>query len=300
MTSVPDKMLQDPTDLFAKNYNRSSFMFAHGLAGNPVFELPSLVALSRRLPSSPDFVYWSNGPVRIDDRWEAGSRAAQSLQETLENIRDNNSLVIMKHVEEDPVFAPILKPLLAQVIELAGADMREDVIVGEVLILVSSPKRLTAYHIDAEVNYLIQLTGDKIAHVFPPNDPEIVTDVELEQFHAGDFNSAAYRPASQDRATTYDLRAGYGIHIPTHAPHWVQNGDGISVALSVNYELRSVARQAKLLGINRWLRRRGLAPRRPGISVMGDQIKLSLAQAASVAKRLVRARPPAWQDFITQ
>lgn len=300
MTSVPDKMLQDPTDLFAKNYNRSSFMFAHGLAGNPVFELSSLVALSRRLPSSPDFVYWSNGPVRIDDRWEAGSRAAQSLQETLENIRDNNSLVIMKHVEEDPVFAPILKPLLAQVIELAGADMREDVIVGEVLILVSSPKRLTAYHIDAEVNYLIQLTGDKIAHVFPPNDPEIVTDVELEQFHAGDFNSAAYRPASQDRATTYDLRAGYGIHIPTHAPHWVQNGDGISVALSVNYELRSVARQAKLLGINRWLRRRGLAPRRPGISVMGDQIKLSLAQAASVAKRLVRARPPAWQDFITQ
>lgn len=280
------QILPDPDGQFARHYNRSSFMFEHGLTGNPLFELPSLIALSRRLPVGPEFAYWSNGTIAVDDRWEAGSKARQSLQDTLENIRTNNSLVILKHVEQDPAFAPLLQDFLARVVELTGAPMRDDVIVGEVLILVSSPERLTAYHIDAEVNYLVQITGDKIAHVFPPNDPEIVTDVELERFHAGDFNGAAYRAASQASATTYDLRAGHGIHIPTHAPHWVQNGPGISVALSVNYELRSVARQAKLLGINRWLRRLGLAPRRPGISALGDRLKLSLARVLAARRRL--------------
>lgn len=284
----PDETLQDPAGQFTRHYNRSSFMFEHGLAGNPLFDLPSLIALSHRLPVGPDFAYWSNGAVAIDDRWEAGARADRSLSETLENIGHNNSLVILKHVEQDALFAPLLRDFLVRVVDLAGPRMRDDVIVGEVLILVSSPDRLTAYHIDAEVNYLIQITGDKIAHVFPPNDPTIVTDVEMERFHAGDFNGAAYRVASQTRATSYDLKSGRGLHIPTHAPHWVQNGTNISVALSVNYELRSVLRQAKLLGVNRWLRRLRLAPRRPGTSALGDRFKLSLAHALTIIRCLLR------------
>lgn len=281
--------LQDPNGQFVRNYNRSSFMFEHGLAGNPLFDLPSLIALSHRLPVGPDFAYWSNGAIAIDDRWEAGSKAGPSLQETLENIGHNNSLVILKHVEQDSVFAPLMNDFLARVVDLTGPRMRDDMIVGEVLILVSSPDRLTAYHIDAEVNYLIQITGDKIAHVFPPNDPAIVTDVELERFHAGDFNGAAYRVGNQASATRYDLKAGRAIHIPTHAPHWVQNGAGISVALSVNYELRSVRRQAKILGVNRWLRRLGLTPRRPGIFAWRDRFKLSLARTFAISRRPFRS-----------
>ena len=39
--------------------------------------------------------------------------------------------------------------------------MRTDVTIGEVLILVSSPGRITPYHMDSETNFLLQVTGSK-------------------------------------------------------------------------------------------------------------------------------------------
>ncbi|HLZ67450.1 MAG TPA: hypothetical protein VKQ29_14545 [Aliidongia sp.] len=292
-------LLQDPDGQFARNYNRSSFMFEHGFTGNPIFELPSLVELSRRLPDHPLFAYWSNGPVTVNDRWEAGLRARASLQETIANIAENNSLVILKHVEQDPVFAPYFQKFLKQVVDFSGPQMRNDVTVGEVLILISSPNRVTSYHIDAETNYLVQVTGNKTAHIFPHNRPTIVTDVELERFHAGDFNGAVYKQASQEFATTYDLRAGHGIHIPTHAPHWVQNGNNVSVALSVNFELKSVADLSMIYRFNRWLRHAGATPSSPGTHPKRDSAKLAVTKTAIAIKNLVKheAAGPSWTTW---
>ena len=292
-------LLTDPDRQFARCYNKSSFMFEHGFTGNPIFELPQLVALSRRLPAHPYFAYWSNGPVSIDDRWEKGERVRTSLQETIAEIARNNSLVIMKHVEQDPVYAPYLQKFLGQIVDFCGPEMRDDVQVGEVLILVSSPNRVTSYHIDAETNYLVQVTGNKTVHVFPHDQPAVVSDIELERFHAGDFNGAVYKEASQASATTYDLKAGCGIHIPTHAPHWVQNGDNVSVALSVNFELKSVADLAMVYRFNRWARRAGVQPSPPGIHPERDGAKRAIAKTALTVKKLIRPADagPAWATW---
>jgi hypothetical protein len=281
-------LLADPDRQFARFYNKSSFMFEHGFTGNPIFELPQLVELSKRLPEHPHFAYWSNGPVGIDDRWEKGQRVRANLQETIAGIAGNNSLVILKHVEQDPVYAPYLQKFLGQIVEFCGPEMRADVQVGEVLILVSSPNRVTSYHIDAETNYLVQVTGNKTAHVFPHDQPAVVSDMELERFHAGDFNGAVYKEASQASATTYDLRAGFGIHIPTHAPHWVQNGDNVSVALSVNFELKSVADLAMVYRFNRWVRNAGAHPSSPGLHPGRDSAKCAIAKTALTVKKLIR------------
>jgi len=42
--------LLDPTGAFRANYNRRSFMFAHGLSDNPLFDLDNLLELARRTP----------------------------------------------------------------------------------------------------------------------------------------------------------------------------------------------------------------------------------------------------------
>jgi hypothetical protein len=292
-------LLQDPDGQFARCYNRSSFMFEHGFKGNPIFELPQLVELSRRLPEHPHFAYWSNGPVGVRDRWEKGQRARANLQETIGEIADNNSLVILKHVEQDPVYAPLFQKFLSQIVEFSGPQMRDDVEVGEVLILISSPNRVTSYHIDAETNYLVQVTGDKTAHVFPHDDSGMMTDVELERFHAGDFNGAVYKETSQAGAATFDLKAGCGIHIPTHAPHWVQNGDNVSVALSVNFELKSVADLAMVYRFNRWVRHAGGRPASPGVHPARDKAKRLIARTTVMLKNIVRpAEPgPAWTTW---
>lgn len=286
--------VSDPDGLFARNYNRKNFMFAHRLAGHPLFELPSLVELSRRMPDHND-TYWSNGNVAVGNSWEAGTSGRRSLQETIANIEHNDSIVILKHTEQDPIYGPLLQQVLAGMIELSGERMRRDVTIGEVLILVSSPGRITPYHMDAEVNFLLQVRGDKSFFIFDHTDRSLVTELELENFYAVSNASAVYRPERQQEATAYDLRAGYGVHLPVTAPHWVQNKNNVSVALSVNYELRSVGRLLELHRFNRRLRRLGINPTPPGRSPWRDGVKLELAAGwsaiRSVVKRQQRTRP---------
>jgi hypothetical protein len=141
------------------------------------------------------------------------------VPDTIQSIADNQSLVMLKHVEQDPVFGPVVRKLLSQMVELSGERMREDVIVGRATILIASPWRITSYHIDADTNFLFQIAGDKTFSVFDQADHTLVTDNELENYHGGDANGAVFKSERQSDAKTFDFRAGLGIHIPSTAPH---------------------------------------------------------------------------------
>jgi hypothetical protein len=279
--------IQDPHGEFRRNYNRVNFMFAHELAGSPMWELPNLIALSRRMPDHRD-TYWSNGKIAVENNWEYKQDERLSLDETIVNIGHNNSMVMLKHTEQDPEYGPELQKVLARIVELSGERMRDDVTVGEVLILISSPNRVTPYHMDGETNFLLQVAGDKQFYVFDHTDRTLVTDLDLEKFYSISMVLATYRPERQADAKAYDLRAGFGIHVPVNAPHWVQNHDNVSVALSVTYELRSVDRLQELHRINRRLRSVGLSPSAPGASRWRDDLKLAAYRTA----RSLRKRPP--------
>jgi hypothetical protein len=260
-----------------------------------MWQLPNLIALSRRMPDHRD-TYWSNGPIAVENNWEYKQNEKLSLDETIVNIERNNSMVMLKHTEQDPVYGPELKKVLARIVELAGEQMRADVTVGEVLILISSPNRITPYHMDGETNFLLQMAGDKKFYVFDHTDRTLVTDLELEKFYAVSMVLATYRPERQVEATAYDLRAGYGVHVPVNAPHWVQNNDNVSVALSFTYELRSVDRLQELHRINRRLRGLGLSPAPPGRSPWRDELKLATYRAVRSLKKPPQVvRPyPVW------
>jgi len=289
--AVAPPSLTDSDGSFRRNYNRKSFMFPHGLSSNPLFDLGPLLELAKRTPEHHE-PYWSNGKVAVGNRWEAGTGGRMSLPDTIANITNNDSIVILKHTEQDPVYGPVLQEFLGQVVKFAGEQMRSDVILGETLILISSPNRVTPYHFDGETNFLVQVRGDKIFYVFDHEDRALVTHEERERYFAGDISSAVYRQEHQQNAIAYDLKAGYGIHVPVAAPHWVQNGNNISVAISVNYELRSVERLAKIHRLNSRLRRLGLKPTPPGQSAFGDGVKLAVAEALSGIKSLSRASQP--------
>src|ERR1700730_17402967 len=122
-TFLGTPVLADPDGRFARNYNRRTFSFEHGLGGHPLFELPNLVALSRQLPDGGESAYWSNGRVGFDDAWEGNQAARYTLQDTIANIGDNDSLVIIKHINDDPVYGPVLNDFLDQVVALSGLEM---------------------------------------------------------------------------------------------------------------------------------------------------------------------------------
>jgi hypothetical protein len=77
-------------------------------------------------------------------------------------IEENDSLVMPKHLESDRVLGPAVREICGRVIELAGARMRDDVVVGRGTVLIASPGRLTSYHLDSDTNYLFQIAGDKL------------------------------------------------------------------------------------------------------------------------------------------
>ncbi len=291
--SRDSSIVADPQGEFRRKYNRSNFMFPHGLAGHPLFELPNLVELTRRMPDHGEH-YWSNGKVSVENTWSEGTNGRQSLQDTITNIEHNNSIVILKHTEQDPVYAPVLQSTLATLIDLSGDAMRSDVMIGEVLILVSSPGRVTPYHMDSEVNFLLQVAGDKWFHIFDQTDRTLVTDRELEEFYVVSKNCVVYRPECTDQCNKYDLHAGYGVHVPVCAPHWVQNRNNISVALSVNYELRSVERLQKVHRFNRRLRNLGMNPAPPRFTTWRDRAKLAAERGVDALRSITKRRekPP--------
>ena len=161
----------------------------HGLSGHPLLQLPSLIDLADRLEKY-DGCYWSNGSVNVTDRWEKGADRRQSLRKTIENIEENNSLVILKFGVHDPIVGPFFREVLATLMRLAGKEMPEDVLVGRATILIASPYRITAYHIDQDVNYLLQVAGDKSFSVFDQTDRTLITDEELERYFNGDESAA--------------------------------------------------------------------------------------------------------------
>jgi hypothetical protein len=171
--------------------------------------------------------------------------------------------------------------------------MTRDAILGRGTILIASPQRITGYHLDADVNFLFQVKGDKAIDVFDGTRPDVVSIAELETYFSGDQSAAKYLEGKQKHATRYDLKPGLGVHIPCLSPHWAQNSSSVSVALSVNFDLKSIARLGSLYRMNARLRRLGANPRPPGTSKLRDQVKLASIAAVTAAKGLIGRRRPA-------
>jgi hypothetical protein len=286
---MSQEVLSDPEGNFPLHYNRSTFMFRHGLSGNPLLQLPSLIDLAYRLEKY-DGCYWSNGPVNVNDRWEKGADRRQSLRKTIENIAVNNSLVMLKFVVHDPIVSSIFRDLLTTILRLAGPELAEDVLVGRATILIASPHRITAYHIDSDVNYLLQVVGDKSFAVFDQTDRTLITDEELERYFNGDESAACFKPDRQTEATAHDLQAGFGVHVPCMAPHWARNGEEVSIAVSCNFDLASVQRLGLVYRTNHRLRSFGFRPRSPRDQTWSSSAKLWGARTVVATRGLLRPR----------
>jgi hypothetical protein len=155
---------------------------------------------------------------------------------------------------------------------LTGVDFHKVMRIEDALIFITSPRRVTPYHIDRECNFLLQIRGEKTIYVFDQNDREVLPVEEIERFWAVDNNAAVYKPEFQNRAKSYRLVPGNGVHIPVNAPHWVQNDDNISISLSVNFTWNDFER-ANVHRANFLLRKIGLNPRPPKESALVDGIK---------------------------
>jgi hypothetical protein len=259
-------------DVFREKFNRRHFVFQHHLSHHPLFQLPRLIELARSTAATrADDLYYDAGVQDVGQRWGTAP-APFPVDETIDRIENAGAWIVLKRADVDPSYAALLERCMSDILEVSGRDLERKMRRKEVIVFITSPNRLTAYHIDSENNFLLQLSGRKEINLFRPEDREVTTEQEIEHFYSIDTNAATYKPELQHRAEVLTMEPGMGVHIPVNAPHWLKNGDNISISVSINYHGYDSERGA-IYRTNHYLRRLGLNPTPPFRSPAVDQLK---------------------------
>jgi hypothetical protein len=176
---------------------------------------------------------------------------------------------------------PLSEPLEPGMCEREGA------------IFVTSPSSVTPYHMDHEINFLLQIRGSKTVSVFSASDREVLSELELEKHFSGPaiHRNLAFHDRYQKRATVFELRAGYGLHIPTTDPHWIKNGDGVSISFSAAFKTRASLHRGAVYRLNGQLRKVGLKPAPYGQGALRDAVKYQASRVVGRAQRMLNIQP---------
>jgi hypothetical protein len=276
------------SESLAGQFDRATFALRHSLHLNPLFRLPALIELGQRLKQN---IYFDSGEVRVEDRWDSMPSRQQTAQEALDRIEGGKTWLVIKNAHQSAPYAEVLDECLAEAERLVDCPFRKGIRGQEMIIFVTSPRRIATYHIDRECSFLLQVQGEKTIHIFDRNDRDLLPEEEIEAFWTVDNNAPRYRPQFQARAQSYLLTPGEAVHIPVNFPHWVENHDNVSVSVNINVQFDDSIR-ADVYRLNYFLRRWGLTPKPPAQSRRTDLAKAKLYATARSAMRVCGRRLP--------
>jgi hypothetical protein len=121
---------------------------------------------------------------------ESAPSKKYTLEEAMERIDCSGTWVILKHAEVDPEYRAMMHEIMSEIERMSGRNLREETKNLEAQIMLTSPGRVTPFHVDNECNVLMQIAGEKDLFVFDQTDREILTEPELENLWLGNWNAA--------------------------------------------------------------------------------------------------------------
>jgi hypothetical protein len=274
----------DPIEECRAALHKKAFRVAHHLAGHPLFAVDTLIGVAQEAAKRRRCLYLDAGNVAVTDKWGDIPVPDMPVSEVINRIETAGAWIVLKHVEEiDTRYQAILDEWVVFARNLAGPEGARLLCKPEVIVFITSPHRVTPCHFDPEINWLCQLHGSKDIWICDPNE---TTQQEIERHYAVRLTSGDYTSQAEARATQFVLDPGSGVHIPTHAKHWVKNHNNVSVSLSLNFEFPRW-RLEDIHRANHYLRRLGISPRSPGKSVIIDSAK---AAAGAITRSAVVRR----------
>jgi len=269
---------------FRERFNRSSFSFQHTLHRHPLFTLPRLAQLAETMLRAGDeskFLVLGGEGAAAGSAFETLPRQARFAR-TVEELGSSRNWVKLSSADSfDAEYRELLAAMLGELAPLTGRDLLAEITWSSLTVFLASPRIVTPYHIDHESNFLLQVSGEKDLFLFDCNDRAVLTELEIENYYAGDFRAARHKAELQHRATTYHLVPGIAAHHPPLSPHWVRNGEVPSVSVSIGFCMRPVDARARVYQANHYLRKLGLKPAPPGSSPLRDRLKGAALAAMS-------------------
>jgi hypothetical protein len=276
-------LLEVDPQICAAYFDRKPFHLRHSLAGHPLFSLPRLLELARRLPGP--FVEYNAGALAVGVRPEDTPRTGLSAEETVRRIAECGSWMVLKRVEQDPEYGSLLDRCLDGIAAQAGPALPR-MLRREGFIFLSSPAAVTPFHLDPEHNFLLQIRGSKTVSMWDREDRFVLPEDELEKFYARFVHrNLPWREVFQTTAWVVPLKPGQGLHFPVAVPHWVQNGPEVSISFSITFRSGASEGRELIYRANAKLRGLGLSPRPPGRSILLDSGKRAAFAALARLRR---------------
>ena len=281
---VDDQTLRD-------EFNRRAFRFTHDLTDHPQLKLGALYDLASRLPKE-EVLHWS-GAIGIDADIDRASRThptGLSLRETFDRMDRAGAYVLIRNAQFDPSFKRLVDEILDEVegrIQTIEPGMCQRI----AYIFIASPRSVTPYHMDRDINFHFNLRGTKWISIWDPLDRVVLPETGLESlFTNWDAVRPQYQQQFEARARVFELHPGDGVHHPFTAPHAIRYGDEVAASFTVTFNTRATNRRASAHIVNHSLRKVGLAPTPVGQSVARDEIKSAALGAYRKARDVARSR----------
>src|SRR4051812_20396277 len=184
LTSAPASrwISADPED-FRNSFNKQTFELRHDLSDHPLLQLDKLAGLAERtLATRPKDLHYDMGAFRVDQSWiQTGPRPFTAL-EAFERIENAGAWFVLYKAEKDPEYRDLIDQGLGAIKSMIGNNIERKISKQEIIVFITSPNRVTPYHIDRECNFLFQIRGTKTVHVFDAKDKDVISDEEIERF----------------------------------------------------------------------------------------------------------------------
>lgn len=221
-------------------YECKPFKFRHEFAANAWFSRDRILELAEALPETS--VEYNLADIPVSQPVTTMPHSGLSLQETIKNIENCGSWVLLKSVEQHGDYAELLDRCLKEIGEKLGLHVDEMLAPRSFLFLTSSGG-VTPFHFDPEHNFLLQIEGRKKIQIFEPFDSSIVNHRQIQDFVAGAHRNLPFDESIAERGEWFDFSAGEGVYIPFLAPHWVKNTGSVSVSFSISFETAKTKRK---------------------------------------------------------
>jgi hypothetical protein len=263
---------------------RQPVQFGHTLQEHPLLTLEAIAQLADDLPKDSVIHDTADQALLVPE----GGPPRGKLQrpgDVIRHLDENRSWLTLLNIEQLSAYAQLMNECLDEVEPyLMGRRRRMLRRVG--FVFVSSPNSTTPAHFDIEHSLIMQMHGQKR-----------LTFGEFDTVEAERHEVTRYWDGSHGRIETlppelaaYDLTPGVGVYIPPVAPHWVKNGDAISISVTLTFFTPDTDRETLIQAFNARLRRLRLSPRYPGESRLADQAKVIAMRAYGLRRHLRRGQ----------
>jgi hypothetical protein len=274
-------------DEFLPCFNRRACWVHHKLVDHPLFALPRLLELGKNLPSK--FVRINSGMVRVDATPAQIPGTGRSLEESFRRLEDSDTRIMLKSIELDPDYRALLHTCLGE-IEAFGHPATRGIWAREGYVFLSAPNMTTPYHMDPEINFLLQIRGNKTFFVLPGEDREILSEEDIELYYSGLHDHLTFPESLSARAVPFDMAPGAGVHIPVNHPHWVKTSNEVTISFALTLQTAETSRRGAIYAINHALRKRGLKPTPFGQSALRDFVKFQGYRLGGLVQSCLRRK----------